>query len=136
MSAINDALQQVGVDLAVDAASNLIGAISDFATQNLSPSDLAFVSTGQSQNGGVGNLSTGSPLAGGSGEWESIHYADDLNAHHPKFKFLFKVEFKGFPGGSFSYFVHRCDKPKVRFNHTEVNFYSFRTKVLTSTSFD
>ena len=33
MSAINDALHQVGVDLTVDAASNLIGAIGDYNKQ-------------------------------------------------------------------------------------------------------
>ena len=139
MSAINDALHQVGVDLAVDASSNLIGAIGDYNQQNLSPGDLALANAGMrilSQATGIGALSPGITVRGVSGEFESVHYADDLNNHHPKFKFLFKVDFKGFPGGNFSYFVHRCDKPKVRFNHTEVNYYNFRTKVLTSTSFD
>ena len=46
------------------------------------------------------------------------------------------VSFNGFPGGNFSYFIHRCDKPKVKFNHTEVNYYNFRTKVLTSVTYD
>lgn len=139
MSALNDALKQVGVDLGVDAASNLIGAITDYNSQNLSPGDLAIANAGLrvlAQATNVGALVPGVVRRGTGGEWESVHYANDLNAHHPKFKFLFKVQFHGFPGGSFSYFVHRCDKPKVRFNHVDVNYYNFRTKVLTSTTFD
>lgn len=139
MSALNNALHQVGVDLGVDAGSNLIGAIGEFNRQNLSPSDLALANSGLrilSQATGIGALSPGVVSRGVAGEWESLHYADDLNNHHPKFKFLFKVNFNGFPGGNFSYYVHRCDKPKVKFQHTEVNYYNFRTKVLTSTVFD
>lgn len=139
MSALNDALTQVGVDIAVDAASNLIGAISEYNAQNLSPGDLAAANAGMrilSQATGIGALSPGIVQNGKGGEWESLHYANDLNAHHPKFKFLFKVEFKGFPGGNFSYYIHRCDKPKVKFNHTDVNYYNFRTRVLTSVAFD
>lgn len=139
MPAINDALNQVGVDLAVDAASNLIGAIGDYTKQNLAPGDLALANAGMrilAAGTGIGALTPGVVVRGVKGEWESVHYANDLNSHHPKFKFLFKVQFNGFPGGNFSYFVHRCDKPKVRFNHTEVNYYNFRTKVLTSVGFD
>ena len=139
MSALNDALQQVGVDLGRDAASNLIGAIGDFNRQNLSPDGQAIANAGLrilSQATGIGALSPGIAQRGTGGVWESVHYADDLNKHHPKFKFLFKVNFKGFPGGDFSYFVHRCDKPKVKFNHTDVNYYNFRTKVLTSVSYE
>lgn len=139
MSALNDALQQVGVDLGRDAASNLIGAIGDFNRQNLSPDGQALANAGLrvlSQATGIGALSPGIAQRGTGGVWESVHYADDLNKHHPKFKFLFKVNFKGFPGGDFSYFVHRCDKPKVKFNHTDVNYYNFRTKVLTSVTYD
>lgn len=130
MSALNDALSQVGVDVgSYDAASSLSGAISDYQALNLTVNTIS----------SIANINTGAAVAPTGGVWESIHYADDLNNHHPKFKFLFKVSFKGFTGGGrgeFSYFVHRCDKPKVRFNHTEVNYYNFRTKVLTSTQFD
>lgn len=139
MSALNGALKQVGVDLGVDAGTNLIGAISDYNRQNLSPGDLALADAGLrvlAQATGIGAIVPGVVQRGVAGEFESVHYADDLNAHHPKFKFLFKVQFEGFPGGNFSYFIHRCDKPKVRFNHTEVNYYNFRTKVLTSTTYD
>lgn len=127
MSALKEALQQLGVDIgSSDAVTNLSGAISDFTSQNLPPTAISSIASFQ----------TGGSASPGGGTWESIHYADDLNNHHPKFKFLFKVNFNGFPGGNFSYYVHRCDKPKVRFNHSEVNYYNFRTKVLTSTSFD
>lgn len=71
-----------------------------------------------------------------SGEWTALHYADDLVAHHPKFKFIFKVKFEGFGANDeFYYYVHRCDKPNVLFNHTDVNYYNFRTRVMTSMIF-
>lgn len=141
MSALNDALQQVGVDLGVDpAANNLAGAIFEFNTQNLSPSDLRVAAQGMSAvlaaQAAIGGPVPSVVSGGTGGEWESVHYADDLNAHHPKFKFLFKVGFYGFGARDFHYYVHRCDKPKVKFNHTDVNYYNFRTRVLTSTSFD
>jgi hypothetical protein len=69
-----------------------------------------------------------------SSEWESLHYANDLIAHQPKFKFLFKVLFRGFGVKDFYYYVTRCDKPKVSLSHTDVNYYGFRTKVLTGVS--
>lgn len=72
------------------------------------------------------------------GEWTALHYADDLVAHHPKFKFIFKVKFEGFEGfgnSDFYYFVHRCDKPNMLFEHQDVNYYNFRTRVLTKTVF-
>ncbi len=70
------------------------------------------------------------------GEFSSTGYAADLNAHHPKLKFLFKVGFKGFGVRNFYYFVHRCDKPKVKFNHVDVNYYNFRSRVLTSVTYE
>lgn len=144
MTATSNALHQVGVDLGVDAGSNLIGAITDYNKQNLSPEQLASANAGLrvlATATGIGALVPGVVRRGVAGEWESTHYANDLNSHHPKFKFLFKVNFKGFPGGdnpngNFSYFIHRCDKPKVRFNHVDVNYYNFRTKVLTSVAYD
>lgn len=78
----------------------------------------------------------GLQFQGKSGEWTALHYADDLVAHHPKFKFIFKVKFEGFDANEhFYYYVHRCDKPNIVFNHQEVNYYNFRTKVLTSVAF-
>ena len=70
------------------------------------------------------------------GTYESVHYADDLQIHHPKFKFLFKVKFEGFQANDFEYFVYKCEKPKVRFNHTDINYYNFRTRVLTSVIYE
>ena len=69
------------------------------------------------------------------GDWTAIHYADDLIAHAPKLKFLFKVKFEGLGDNTFYYYVHRCDKPNVTFNHQDVNYYSFRTRVLTSVTY-
>jgi hypothetical protein len=72
------------------------------------------------------------------GEWTALHYADDLVAHHPKFKFIFKVKFQGFEGmgnSDFYYYVHRCDKPNITFEHQDVNYYNFRSRVLTKTIF-
>lgn len=84
------------------------------------------------------------PVPGGvkfqskGGEWTALHYADDLVAHHPKFKFIFKVKFEGFEGfgnSDFYYYVHRCDKPNITLNHVDVNYYNFRSRVLTSVVF-
>ena len=80
--------------------------------------------------------SGGLPVPGVGGDWTSVHYADDMIAHQPKFKFLFKVLFKGFPGGEFYYYVQRCDKPKVQLVHQDINYYNFRTRVLTQTTFN
>jgi hypothetical protein len=73
---------------------------------------------------------------GMGGTWESLQYSDDLNGHHPKFKFLFKVKFDGFPRNDFYHYVLRADKPKVRFQHQDVNYYNFRTRVLTGITYE
>lgn len=72
--------------------------------------------------------------AGGlqDGDWQSLEYATDWNAHHGKFKFLFKIKF----GGPWQYYVKSATKPKVKMIHQDVNFYNFRSKVLTQVSFD
>lgn len=67
------------------------------------------------------------------GDWESLEYATDWNAHHGKFKFLFKVKIGG---GSWQYYVKSATKPKVKMVHQDVNYYNFRTKVLTQVTFD
>ena len=78
----------------------------------------------------------GLQFQGKGGEWTALHYADDLVAHHPKFKFIFKVKFDGFGANNeFYYYVHRCDKPNITFEHQDVNYYNFRTRVLTKTIF-
>jgi hypothetical protein len=51
-------------------------------------------------------------------------------------KFLFKVKFEGFTENTCYYYVHACDKPAVTLNHTDVNYYNFRTRVLTHVTFN
>lgn len=135
---INSALAQVGVG---NPVANAFGqAIDQFAAQNLSPGQLSTVSQAlkDAAQASLPTILRVPPTAGAvdfapqSGEWVSMHYADDLIAHAPKFKFLFKVTFEGFGDNQFSFFVHRCDKPKVLMNHIDVNFYNFHSRVLTS----
>lgn len=109
-----------------------------------------FISTNKMPTGNEIRARIGQPLIGGIinqipglegsaslvGTWESTHYANDLANRQPKFKFLFKVKFVGFGTRDFYYFVQAIDKPKVNFNHTDVNYYNFRSKVLTSVTFE
>jgi hypothetical protein len=85
----------------------------DFASEASSPA--------QSSSGGLKD-----------GIWESLEYATDWNAHHGKFKFLFKV----YLGGPWQFYAKSCTKPKVKMIHQEVNYYNFRSKVLTQVNFD
>jgi len=142
---------------------NLSNTISDYQQQNLSPADVFSLSASIPQTlGGIPGLSMVPGLNkipipgvsqltkalspfnnarfGVSGNWTPNHYAEDLNNHFPKMKFLFKVAFYGFPrngqDGAFYFYVHRCDKPKVRANHVDVNYYNFRTRVLTNVIYE
>lgn len=158
MSFLSDALEGVGVDIA-NGVQSLGQSISEFNNQNLSPDQiLKFASSIPETVSGIPGIGSRIPglgkiplptaqlpsilsapnlfKLGSHSEWEALHYANDLNAHQPKFKFLFKVGFYGFGTREFYYFVHRCERPKVRFNHQEVNYYNFRSKVLTSVTFD
>lgn len=72
-------------------------------------------------------------------------YATDLSffQYAPKPRFLFKViftfqaEYQGnFRTREFSFLVKKIDKPKVRFEYEEANFYNYRTKVLKRISYD
>jgi len=144
--------------LTVGSPPSIQAEIDAFQAQNLSPSEIFSLGNQIPQTlGGIPGIESRIPglskiplpgatelnrlLApintakfGVAGEFEAIHYADDMNLHHPKFKFLFKVQFVGFPGGDdFYFYVHRCDKPKIKFNHVDVNYYNFRTRVLTNT---
>lgn len=141
MSELTDALSQVGVGF--DPARSLGQAIDQFNQQNLSPGQLSETAR-VIKDAALSSLPTilrQPPTAGAvefqpkAGEWVSVHYADDLIAHAPKFKFLFKVTFEGFGDQEFSYFVHRCDKPKVMLNHQDINYYNFRSRVLTSVTY-
>lgn len=122
------------------ANSNILGqAVDTFISTNRMPTaNEARAQIFQPIVGGILNQLPGFNGAGGSlvGTWESVHYANDLIAHQPKFKFLFKVAFVGFTTKNFYYFVHQVDKPKVKLNHADVNYYNFRSKVLTSVTFD
>lgn len=145
MSQLDFALGQVGVNLGgLSAVASFSNAVEQFTAQNLTPRALsAAAAVVQNQfetllPPGLGNTPVGGgglAFGGEGGAWTAIHYADDLIPHQPKFKFLFKVSFVGFGASQFDYYVLRCDKPRVQFNHTDVNYYNFRTKVLTSTSF-
>lgn len=150
------ALKDLGINL---AASGINAAIDDFQKQNLVPGDiLAFANSLPTTVGGATGLGSIIPglgriplptkklndllsipqllKTGAENTWQSTLYGSDLNAHQPKFKFLFKVLFIGFPGGEFYRYVHRCDKPRVRINHQDVNYYNFRTRVQTSVTYD
>jgi len=154
--------QQVGVDLSrssAESASNLTAQIAAWNDQNASPGDILAATRGiPGTVGGIPGIGSSIPQIGRiplptaeipnilgplnqinlgvAGTWEATHYANDLNAHHPKFKFLFKVEFQGFTAKNFYRYVHRIDKPKVRFNHQDMNYYNFRTRVLTHMTFE
>jgi hypothetical protein len=148
-SLLETALSRVGVtpdaNGAIGAALGLTKALTDFGSAN---NGLPTTGVGgQLRNiieSNIPPIFRTNPVPGGtsfapkSGEWTALHYADDLVAHHPKFKFIFKVKFEGFDGigNDHSYhYVHRCDKPNVTLNHTDVNYYNFRTRVLTSVVF-
>jgi hypothetical protein len=139
MSAIDEALRQLGVGDVKNAAASvaLSKAIDTFGIDQAGPMGKVIKDVvGSSlppilRDPNAGGIS----IPGVGGDWTSVHYADDMIAHQPKFKFLFKVAFKGFGDSTFYYYVQRCDKPKVQFVHQEVNYYNFRTKVLTQTTF-
>lgn len=145
-------LNNLGIDTGIGSISE---AIDSFQQQNMSPSDiLAAAQYVPSSVGGISEINSAipklsSPLSKGlgndtpdilrrgtSGEWQSTMYGSDMNAHHPKFKFLFKVLFIGFGNDNFYRYVHRCDKPRIRINHQDINYYNFRTRVQTSITYE
>ena len=139
MSITSDLLSSIGVgDLKNAAAATALStAIDAFGIQNAGELGATISEAVRSslpsilQNNDAGALNAKSQ----GGEWESVHYASDLIAHAPKYKFMFKVKFEGFGAENFYYYVTRCDKPKVEFVHQDVNYYNFRTKVKTHTQF-
>lgn len=141
MSLVEGALSQLGVD--IGAVEQVAAVVGEFGNQN--PTIDSVLNTAQTIN----NIITGGPRAaaiglpgqsfgGASGEWQSTEYAYDLNRHHPKLKFLFKVGFYGFVPNvrEFYFYVHRCDKPKVKVLHQDINYYNFRTRVPTGVLFE
>jgi hypothetical protein len=78
---------------------------------------------------------------------EASPYAVDLIARAPKFKFLFVVQFipdagygplgdQDFGPLDMAFTVKRSSRPNIKFHHEDVNYYNFRTKVVTKTEFD
>lgn len=135
MSIIDSALNSIGINAgitdsfggtAVGGAVNLFAkAVDSLSGSNIANSTLLSQATGGAQ-----------AVAATNGDWTAGHYANDLVNHAPKFKFLFKVLFSGFGTRDFYYYVTAVDKPRIRFNHADVNFYNFRSKVLTSVLFE
>lgn len=78
---------------------------------------------------------------------EMSPYAVDLIARAPKYKFLFVVQFV--PGAGYgalggqdfgpldmAFTVKRSTRPTPKFTYEDVNYYNFRTKVITRTEFE
>lgn len=74
-------------------------------------------------------------------------YAIDLISRHPKYKFLFVVQFipdsgYGPLGGQdfgpldMAFTVKRSSRPNIKYQTEDVNYYNFRTKVITKTEFE
>jgi len=73
-------------------------------------------------------------------------YAVDLIARAPKFKFMFVVQFIPASGYaalagndygplSMAFTVKKAGRPNIRYHEEDVNYYNFRTKVITKTEF-
>jgi hypothetical protein len=75
---------------------------------------------------------------------EASPYAIDLLARSPKYKFLFVVQFVLDAGYSslqnqlngMAFVVKKTSRPTVKFLSDDVNYYNFRTKVITKTEFE
>ena len=71
-------------------------------------------------------------------------YAIDLLSRSPKYKFLFVVQFVLEPGYSMlqdsmngmAFVVKKTSRPNIKYTTEDVNYYNFRTKVITKTEFD
>ena len=71
-------------------------------------------------------------------------YALDLLARAPKYKFLFVVQFKLDPGFSeyseqlngMAFVIKKSSRPHIKFVTEDVNYYNFRTKVITKTDYE
>lgn len=146
MSELGEAFSSLGLDPSlagsISASSSLSQAIDQFSSAQMGPPMAAQLR--EALGTVLPPILRTSPLSSGirftptARTWEAVHYANDLINHQPKFKFLFKVKFEGFEATGakdYEFFVTRCDKPKVQLNHTDVNYYNFRTRVLTSATF-
>lgn len=75
---------------------------------------------------------------------EASPYAEDLIARAPKFKFMFIVQFVTAPGyegldnilRGMAFVVKKSTRPKITFNQEDINYYNYRTKLVTKTVYD
>lgn len=73
---------------------------------------------------------------------EASPYAIDLVRQHPKFKFLFVVEFGFYPEFDslkqvqFPFLIKKTTRPSIKYEMEDVNYYNYRTKLITKTTFD
>jgi len=75
---------------------------------------------------------------------EASPYAIDLIARAPKYKFLFMVQFVTAAGYSeldeimrgMAFVVKKSSRPKITYQTEPVNYYNYRTKLITKTEFD
>ncbi len=75
---------------------------------------------------------------------EASPYAVDLIARHPKYKFLFVVQFITASGyenldtilRGMAFVVKKSTRPKVTYQTEPVNFYNFRSKLITKAEFE
>lgn len=75
---------------------------------------------------------------------EASPYAVDMIARAPKYKFLFMVQFVTASGYSeldevmrgMAFVVKKSSRPKISYKTEEVNFYNYRTKLITRAEFD
>ncbi len=70
-------------------------------------------------------------------------YAMDLVAHAPKHKFMFVVSFLFEDGYTqalntvdFAFVVYESTRPSIKFKQADVNYYNYRTHIITKTEFD
>ena len=73
---------------------------------------------------------------------EASPYALDLIARAPKHKFMFIVQFVPSAGYNAladldaAFMVYESTRPNIRYQLEDVNFYNFRSKIITKTTFD
>lgn len=73
---------------------------------------------------------------------EASPYAIDLIARAPKHKFMFVVQFVANQGYSsfrsldWAFAVHDSTRPGIKYQTEDINFYNFRSKIITRTEFE
>jgi hypothetical protein len=80
--------------------------------------------------------------SGLSTQCEASPYAIDLIARAPKHKFMFIVQFVPASGyeslvtNDIAFVVYESSRPNIRYQMEDINFYNFRSKVITKTEFE